>query len=112
MLYEKSYSVINSTQIELEEKAEYEVLVGSKRHVLFKARGFSSLLRIARFEKRELLCKARAREIARAFEQCWGCWGSGSGFFSEVGSGSGQNGPDPPTLLLRNPRAFGKIDQH
>jgi hypothetical protein len=24
--------------------------------------------------------------------------GSGSGFFSEVGSESGQNGPDPPTL--------------
>jgi hypothetical protein len=24
--------------------------------------------------------------------------GSGSGFFSEVGSGSGQNGPDPPKL--------------
>jgi hypothetical protein len=25
--------------------------------------------------------------------------GSGSGFFPEVGSGSGQNGPDPPTLF-------------
>jgi hypothetical protein len=26
--------------------------------------------------------------------------GSGSGFFSEVGSGFGKNGPDPPTLLI------------